>query len=67
MKKVVFALAIVAFAAGSCSSERTCNCTVGGQNISVTLEGTKSEAEDACNAAQATYRIGDSGATCTLD
>lgn len=67
MKKVLFALAIVAFAAGSCSKERTCSCTVNGQTINLTLEGSSSETEDACNAAQTTYRITDSGATCTLD
>ncbi len=56
---------MVAFS--SCKKDYTCSCTVAGTTILVEYEGVKKgDAEDACSAAEATYKLGDPEATCTL-
>jgi hypothetical protein len=67
MKKVMFALtAIAAMSFASCEKDHTCTCTnvqvVG--TVTIPMPDTKkSDAEDACDAAEATY----TGSTCSLD
>lgn len=68
MKKV-FLLALVggAFAMTSCKKDYTCDCTVSGVNIPLEFkDAKKKDATDACDQAESTYKIADSGASCTL-
>jgi hypothetical protein len=68
MKKVLFALAFVAFASVSCSKKYTCTCTVDGvEQAPFEIDAKKSEAETVCNTAQTTQRVFDPNATCVLD
>lgn len=60
MKKFVFAAAVLGvFTLASCKKDYTCKCsyTFGGQTTSqtVTVHGTKSDAETACNNAGSAY------------
>jgi hypothetical protein len=51
MKKVLFAVAFVAFATVSCKKDYVCECTVMGQTVENPIENSsKSDAEDACDA-----------------
>lgn len=75
MKKVsIFAVALVGvFAMSSCKKDYTCNCTYtnfDGEVVTVPTEipdSKKKDAEDACDAASATYALLGSGASCELD
>lgn len=70
MKKVLGIFAIVAlFGATSCKKDYTCECTwTGGTGgIDIALENSKkSDATDACDAAETTYKNGYSDASCEL-
>ena len=68
-------VAVVALSVGfiSCKKDYTCTCTwddgvtAGTQTTDIEIKDEKkSDAEDICDAAQATYRVIDSGATCNL-
>lgn len=59
MKKIAFvALAIFALTFTSCKRDWTCTCTATGGGVtssaSTTINATKKDAEDACNAQQTT-------------
>lgn len=72
MKKSIFVLAGVAMLAlASCKKDYTCDCsiTTGGETntIKADIKGAKKkDAQEFCDAAQATYSQGGSTATCTL-
>jgi hypothetical protein len=65
MKKVLFAVAFVAFATVSCKKDYVCECTVMGQTIDNPIENaSKSDAEEACDALNAAAAVG--GGSCKL-
>lgn len=71
MKKMNLTLAVL-FAASlaftACKKDYTCTCKVSNQEIKVPLnDQKKGDAEDACTAAQTTYKVADPNAKCTLD
>lgn len=69
MKKlVVLGLVVAGFAMTSCKKDYTCECTftsIPTINIEYT-KVKKADAETSCDAAETTYKVGDSGANCTL-
>lgn len=76
MKKnltVLFLGLFVLVAFSACSKDYTCNCTVSSSGISSTsssvINGTKSEAEEACDALDASVGEGESAITteCSID
>ncbi len=73
MKKLsfVFALAFVAAIAFSCKKDYTCDCSYTADDQTVTasvefVDAKKADAEEACDAYQATLAILGTGATCEL-
>jgi hypothetical protein len=71
MKKIYLSILglsiLAAFSFTSCKKDYTCECTVSGQKLTLSLEKyKKNDAKDACDAAQVTYRNGDPAATCDL-
>lgn len=68
MKKFILAsLVIGGFAITSCNKARTCECTVSGATQKFEYEsGKKADQEDACKAAETTFKIVDANASCTL-
>jgi len=75
MKNVIILLAVAGmFTLSSCEKEYTCSCktTVDGVetgSTSVTIEGKKSEAEDACDAGSSITTLGGitTSVSCSLD
>lgn len=69
MKKIIFTLAVVAFAAvsfTSCKKDYTCTCTILGQTSSTTYEKTtKDDAQTKCDQANTASAI--LGGSCKLD
>lgn len=71
MKKVLF-FAMGLFLVGvmaSCKKDHTCECKFSDGTGTLTAEFenvTKSDAEDACDALERTYKIGDPSASCSL-
>lgn len=52
----------------SCKKDYTCDCSVLGSTIPVSIpNSTKDDAETTCDAARATYQIVDPTATCNLE
>ncbi len=55
------------FALTACKKDYTCSCKVDGQTIDLPYKKVKKDdAESACSSAQATYKIADDAATCSL-
>ena len=67
--KLFLGLFIVGALSTSCKKDYTCECkdvfVLGEVNIEIE-NAKKSDAEDACDSAQATYRTASASATCTL-
>ena len=68
MKKVALLIALGGvFAMSSCKKDWNCDCSVSGIDLTAEiLNAKKADAEEVCDAAQTTYQIADSGASCTL-
>ncbi len=68
MKKVLFALSAVAFfSLASCKKDYTCECAVNGDTMTLPIQDAKKgDAEDACDAAEVTYKNADPEASCEL-
>jgi hypothetical protein len=65
MKKVLVAVAVVAFFA-SCKKDYTCDCTTAGVTESTPIkDAKKADAQDACDALGAIYSLG--GGSCELN
>jgi len=65
MKKVLVAVAVVAFFA-SCKKDYTCDCTIGGTTTKTPInDAKKSDATDACDALDVASKI--AGGSCTLN
>ena len=64
----IFAIVIALLAFSSCTKDYTCSCTfTGGSTIdSALLDVSQSDAEDACDQADADARAVDPDASCTL-
>ncbi len=52
----------------SCKKDYTCDCTfTTAPDITIDItKAKKADAQDACDSAETTYKIADSGASCTL-
>lgn len=69
MKKLIIAIAVVGFVVSfsSCKKDYTCDCTYASQTISAEIKDSKKgDAEDTCDALEATYKLGDPSASCEL-
>jgi hypothetical protein len=73
MKKIFTIIAVSAFVLmlglSSCKKDYTCECTFTAPtpSLSIAIEkSSKSDAKDACSAAETTYKAGDSGVACSL-
>lgn len=71
MKKVILPLLMAGlFVAGvtSCKKDYTCACSGDGWTLDAKFENVKKkDAEETCDAAETTYKIGDATASCTLN
>lgn len=68
MKKIFLlaAAAVISFSMMSCKKDYTCTCTIAGVTSTSTFDKvTKKDAQDACDALNATAAIG--GGSCTLN
>lgn len=67
MKKLALIAVVAGFVFTSCKKDYTCHCTfTGGGTLDIAIKNTKKKAQDSCDAAETTYKGGDSGAACTL-
>jgi len=68
MKKVLlFSLVALGATLMSCKKNYECDCKVGGGEIKIPLNGyKKKDAKAACDQAETTYKITDSGASCSF-
>jgi hypothetical protein len=67
MKKVLLIAFVAGLAMASCKKDYTCNCTVDGNAMPAgKITAKKKDAQASCDQIQATYKIGDPAATCTL-
>jgi len=69
MKRITSLAIVSLFVAASfvsCKKDYTCNCTVLGQPISVTIKDTKSKAKTSCTSLQTTYQTEDPTSTCAI-
>ena len=68
MKKLMLlGAAIAMLSVTACKKDYTCACTVSTGNIDLEFENAKKQdAEDACQAAEDTYKILDPNASCSL-
>lgn len=60
---------IMALGFTSCKKDYTCECTFTAPTPMITLpyeKTTKADAEEACDAAEVTYKVADAGASCSL-
>ena len=70
MRKAMFVLtAFAALSFAGCKKDHTCSCkgdVLGTIDIDI-LDSKKGDAEDVCDTAESTYKIGDSTVSCSLE
>lgn len=67
MKKIVVIAVVGLFVFASCKKDYTCDCSVSGQTLTISLNDyKKKDAESACDDAETTYKNADANASCTL-